>query len=81
MRRRVFLNRPGQHSVAAIYAAVDKGTYTLKMSDCDRSITISIDGYDEEGRENSLFKVNTMIGVLTDFRDALLKDFQKNRKS
>lgn len=81
MRRRVFLNKPGEHSVAAIYAAVEKGTYTLKMSDCDRSITFSIDAYDNEGRENSLFKVNTMIEVLTDFRTALLKDFEKNKKS
>lgn len=79
MRKRIFLNKAGYHSVAAIYAEVKKGSYTLKMADCDRTVSFEIDGYDAESKVNSLRKVDLLINTLVEFRAALVKDFARKR--
>jgi hypothetical protein len=48
--------------------------YTLQISDCDRSIKLQIDWQTPSERANSLQKVETMIGALTEFRDALVDE-------
>lgn len=45
--------------------------YTLQIANCDRSIAFELGWYTESERANSLQKVETMIGALTEFRDAL----------
>lgn len=77
MKRRVFLNKPGYHSVGAILARCENNGYELVMSDCNHTVSFSIDAYDVPGRENTLYKVDTMIRVLTEFREALAKNFAK----
>lgn len=79
MRRRVFLNRPKFHSVAAIYAAVgkgDRGEVQLKIVDCNRAVDLDFDGYDTGARENALYKIDKLVEVLTEFRDALHKKYE-----
>lgn len=72
MRRRLFLNKPGFHSVGAIYAKTDgKGNNELILSDCNHTVSFSVGVYDEEDRENTLFKLRRMIDVLTEFRKAV----------
>jgi hypothetical protein len=44
---------------------------TLQIANCDRSIDFEIEFGSEGERANSVQKVETMIGALTDFRDAL----------
>ena len=77
MRRRVFLNRPSQNSVAAIYAVCEKDQVDLILSDCNKTVSFDVGGYASEDRENTLYKVDTMIEVLTEFRDAITKRFAK----
>lgn len=84
---RAFLNRPGHHGVAGIVAEVQDTSRwkedrkysewdaephtTLELSDCSRVITLSIDWADAADRRNSLQKVDTLIKVLTAFREGL----------
>lgn len=76
MRRRVFLNKIGHHSVATIYALVQgKDDYALIMSDCNHTVEFAIDYYNAKDRANTLHKIDTMLKVLTEFRAALEKNF------
>lgn len=81
MRKRIFLNKPSEHSVAAIFAEVKRGQYTLKLSDCDHTVTFAIEGYDEEQRVNSLRKLDLIIKTVSEFRVALAKDFERKKTS
>lgn len=44
---------------------------TLQIANCDRSITFEIDWQTEGERANTLHKLDTMIEVLSDFREAV----------
>jgi hypothetical protein len=46
----------------------------LRISDCDRAVGLSIQWDTEEDRENALFKVDTMIALLRDFRKGLVAE-------
>jgi hypothetical protein len=50
--------------------------YQLDFADCDRKVSMDIDDDDEYSRENALYKVDTLIDVLTEFRDALEKELK-----
>lgn len=54
--------------------------YTLDFADCNRVISIAIDDSSEYNRENSLYKVDTLIEVLTDFRGALKKELKYQKR-
>ncbi len=87
--RRSFINKPGFHATAFVYATVSKtraddesGCYTnLDIADCNRSISLSIDCDGEASIANSLYKLDTLIDTLTEFREAFKKecDIQRER--
>lgn len=76
---RKFLNLNGHHGNASVIAYVERGAKKsrrspwvhLTISDCSREIALEFETYNEDSRRNSLFKINTLIGSLTKFRDAL----------
>lgn len=85
--RKEFLNLEGQESMANIVAHIVKSDWgrkddelnreidvTLNIADCDRKISLALYLDDEYNRENSLNKVDTLIEVLTEFRDALERE-------
>jgi len=90
--RKEFLNLPGHHGMANIVAYIvddkwDKSDklerdvdIKLDIADCSRVISMSIDDYSKDDRENSLYKVDTLIEVLSDFKKALKKEFKLQDK-
>lgn len=81
--KRAMLNKPGFESTACIVAEVEntyrmtrtfnnkwsaEPHYTFKIADCDRAIAFELDFETDEGMENSLHKIDTMIAALTAFR-------------
>jgi hypothetical protein len=44
---------------------------TFQIANCDRSIAFEIDWQTPSERANTLHKLDTMVGVLTEFRDAV----------
>ena len=89
--KRQFINGPGHHSTAFVYAVVEKsrasdeysGELTLTIADCCRSITLSIDIDSEENRKNTLLKLDAVIETLTGFRRAYRQecDVQRRREN
>lgn len=87
---REFLNKPGFHSGSNIYCSISQEFYSSKCDskypdylevefnifDCSRAITLTFDTDNKEDRENSIYKVNTMIDVLTKFRDGMITEFK-----
>lgn len=76
-----FVNLPGYNSDASIFTQVmfyldDSSGYdaTLKLRDCGNSVHYAIGLGDEGDRsyENSLFKIDVLIGELTKFREAMV---------
>lgn len=76
------LNKPGFHSTAAI--AVDLETDLsdhmwrlvdgyLYISDCSRQISIDLSANNDKEIKNVIYKLDTMIDVLTKARDAFVK--------
>lgn len=76
---RKFLNRPGHHTVASVLAVVDGGSLTFILSDCDRTIKLDFNGYRAVGRKNALYKAQSLIDVLTEFKNGMEEEF-KNAK-
>lgn len=86
--KREFLNLPGHHSMANIVASItnereeniEKGErwidIHLGIADCNRTISLAIDYYSKEDRDNALHKVDTLINTLTEFREALEKELK-----
>jgi len=84
--RREFLNLEGQESMANIVANIVKTEWgkndelrrdvelTLDIADCDRKIRLALYLDSDYNRENALNKVDTLIDVLTDFRDAIERE-------
>ena len=70
------LNKAGHNSTAAISASVinnygENPSIDLQITDCYRAITFDFSVHD--AADNSLYKLDTLIGILTDFRDAVSK--------
>lgn len=88
-----FLNKDGHESDASIFTEIkfirNSDSYadcTLKIKDCNHQIflVIEVTDYDEkrdEGEfENSLFKIDTLIEELTNFREQCVKANQESHK-
>jgi hypothetical protein len=77
--KRSLLNLPGYESVGAIVAEVyesDTGWVTkLNISDCHRTITLEFGGPSSHAKhqENDLYKIDTLIECLTEFRKGYMK--------
>lgn len=87
--KKEFLNLPGQEEMASILAQVKLQDYwgdeeneyrhidyTLIISDCNKQIRLDFDHDDEYDQENSLFKLDTLINTLSEFRSALVDEFK-----
>lgn len=84
--RKEFLNLAGQESMANIVAHIVKSGWrsgedfyrhvdlTLDIADCDRKISFALDLDGDYERENSLHKIDTLIDVLIEFRDAVERE-------
>ena len=97
--RKEFLNLPGLNGMANIVAQIKKSSWgnsdknsrnlevNLSFADCDRKVSMAM-SIDEDSYENknTLYKVDTLIDVLTEFRDVLeieakiQKKLKKKRK-
>ena len=89
--RRVFLNLPGWHAGAHVnayvedtsgreladdpYAANFEPRVILEIADCTNRVAFSFDLDTAPSRANSLYKLDTMIGALTELRDGLVDEF------
>lgn len=88
--RREFLNMPGHETHANIVTDITLSNpswdikdsdyrrvyINLGISDCKDIVSLNLDidtDYDTD-RENAIYKVSTLIDVLTDFREALIKE-------
>lgn len=87
--RKEFLNIDGMNNMANIVAYIKVYHWreetedilenrdldiVLCLADCERKVSFSIQLDSEEERENALFKVDNMLSVLTDFREAIVKE-------
>lgn len=69
---RKFINKPGHHTVAFVLVKVGKGgDIDFTLSDCQRMVSLEFPSYSNADRKNSLYKVETLIEVLTGFKAAL----------
>ena len=81
-----FLNKKGFHSFAAIIGSIvrheqsaeEEGNQTcssqLMIQDCDKKATLAINLNTKKERENSLYKVRTLIESLKEYELKLLKE-------
>ena len=76
---RAFLNKKGYHSNAAVVTSIQKSKYDednlygfFKISDCNKTVELSIDLDTVEEVNNSLYKINKLIELSTKYRDAIL---------
>jgi len=70
------LNRVGHNSTAAICATVindygDNPSVDLQITDCYRAVNFDFSVHEEDDRDNALYKLDILIGVLTNFREAV----------
>lgn len=92
-----FLNKPFFHSDGTIFSKIvlsERDKYIdvhveMKISDCSDKITLNFYFEDEEDHENNLYKIDTMINHLKEFKRALerssklyfkLKEKEENKK-
>lgn len=87
--KKEFLNLPGQEELAAILVSIRKQnwnnepdslyrnvSYNLVISDCNKQVYLDIDDDSEFNQENSLFKIDTLIDTLSQYRAALVVEFK-----
>jgi len=87
--RREFLNLPGHETHANIVTDITLSTSSwrnsdnyrtcyvnLGISDCKDIVSLNLDiSTDEDAdRDNAIYKVSTLIDVLTEFKEALIKE-------
>lgn len=79
MHKFKLLNPVSSHNTGWIKYSVECGRkensadIVLKLADCNRVIDLSLDGWNEEDRSNSVKKVNILIDSLIQLRDTILK--------
>lgn len=90
--RKEFLNLPAQNGMANVVAHIVKSDYGTKdelyrhidvkldFADCSRVVSMAIDLDDEYSRENAIYKVDTLLSVIKDFREALIKEAKYQRR-
>lgn len=72
---RKFINKPGYHSVAFVYAKIGgTGSVEFRIGDCDRTISLSFDTYGKAGKLNAIYKAETLASIMTEFA-AKLKEY------
>jgi hypothetical protein len=88
VNERTLLNLPGFHMGAYVYVYVEDTSEresgsnnfeprtTLEIADCDRRIELQFEIDSDEGRENSLHKLDTLVAALRLFREALVAEFE-----
>ena len=82
LRKRLFLNPTSTSFTSFILAEVESsqdgaykwGTYLLTLADCKRIIKFEFFLGTKQARRIALRKINLLIDVLTQFRDALQKE-------
>jgi hypothetical protein len=86
----VRLNRPGLYGDAYVRVYVEDTSarlcggdpyFVLEIADCADSINLEFAVHSAEYRENSLFKVDTLIGALQRFRDGLAAEVELAERS
>ncbi len=74
---REWLNLPGYHSDAAVFAEVSLGDYlpVFKLSDCFRKVTVWLeyDPADQETMDNALHKMDVIIDAATRTKAAMVE--------
>lgn len=90
--RKEFLNLPGHNGMANVVTQIVKSKWsnrkdfrdlsiTLDFADCDRKVsmdfTVDSKSYNNE---NALYKVDTLIDVLTEFRGVLKEEIKIQKK-
>ena len=70
--KRTFLNK--KEGTALVECRVRGDTFgTVKITDCNRSVTLEFNSYDEPKRDLMAYKIDKLISELTAFRDKLMK--------
>ena len=69
--KRGFLNKGT--GVASIEVEVDGNYSFVKVSDCNKSTTLSFDTSDKKETSNSVYKINKLLSELQSFKTELLK--------
>lgn len=76
---RSFLNKKGFHSNASISTDITHSEYgegfygTFKISDCNRTVELSIDLDGKEDYDNTLYKMNKIIDAAEKYKKAIIK--------
>ena len=87
-RKRVFLNPTSTGNTSYILAEAESsqngeykwGHYMLTIADCRRRIQLEFFLGTRRARRISLAKINLLIDVLTQFRDALIAELERIEK-
>ena len=78
----VRLNQPGLYGDAYVRVLVGRGRhgdepqFVLEIADCTKAINLEFSVESPELRENSLFKIDTVIGALERFRRGLAAEVE-----
>ena len=71
------LNRPGLYGDAYVRVYVDDTPeFVLEIADCTNAINLEFSVASAQLRENSLFKIDTLIDALQRFRDGLVAEVE-----
>jgi hypothetical protein len=90
LNERTLLNLPGFHGGAFVYVYVEDTSerevggsarnfeprMILEIADCDERIALQFDIDSEDGRANSLHKLDTLVAALGAFGEALVAEFE-----
>ena len=75
---RAFLNKEGYHSNASLVATITDSEYgvgfysTYKLTDCNRSVELSIDLDDLDEYDNTIEKLDHILKITQDFKDKII---------
>lgn len=79
---RKFLNKDPHYSLAAIVARIDRyDCPELRLSDCNHEVSFDLSSGENvrpEEWENTLYKLNTIIEVVSALRDRLARQAKKD---
>ena len=90
--RKEFLNLPGHNSMANIITQIVKHNYNdddelyrnisiiLDFADCTRVVSMDLEYDSDYARENTLHKIDTIVDVLGDFREALVRELKYQKR-
>ena len=70
------LNRAGMYGDAYVRVFVSAHEFVLEIADCTNAINLEFSISSPQLRENSLFKIDTLIGTLQHFRDGLAAEVE-----